>query len=705
MSPFEKRPPGSQPARPPGAFIPSLATFVLCLAIGAMAVVWRARSSATEERSRALAVARGLGASLEAQLNRAVTAATALGAASRAAGGPIPNFQQLAGELHASFPELTSLESQPAGVVSDIVPRAGNQRAIGFNVLKDPAYRVSAEAAQRQALPVAAALVLYNGEPGLVIRVPVSQKGLKGDSRFWGFVAISVSWRETLRGAGLEQVSRMGYDHAVFASGALPGQALLVERQGIRDLGDTIRQAVRVQNLDVRLALRRQGGWIHKSQVALDCVAVILAAAALSLLVNRVIAARQTMDALKQSGRLVEAESTRLRQMQEKILSAETAAQGEVARVKTACDTAQNLLVQREQELRGSKQACVAAEASLAEVRASATDLQARLDNVVESHQQQLAAKDAELSAARGDLEDISKKLNELETALAKARHSNEAARSKAQVQDEKAQSLILELQGQLEKQKAATEQAVTFGRATQKETEAEIRELRAKLTSAEQAQAKVIELQAQLSATKAIPASSSDPITICVPQGGLDPESPDRLNPAEEDSESEQTPARRKRPRRKETNQIDLFGGQAPEESAEQPVSSTTRNRSESLVVPSPAIPAPPEPAATESDLIDLNEHAEPEIAEEEPATTPRRAAPARPVDSAQLRRATNEIFPLLTDRDPGAKDCFRANRAVFRSGLGVGYEEFEHLIKEDKFEEALELLIKSARRHGIHL
>jgi hypothetical protein len=36
-------------------------------------------------------------------------------------------------------PRLASLKLQPGGVVSAIVPQAGNERAIGFNVLKDPA--------------------------------------------------------------------------------------------------------------------------------------------------------------------------------------------------------------------------------------------------------------------------------------------------------------------------------------------------------------------------------------------------------------------------------------------------------------------------------------------------------------------------------------------------------------------------------------
>ncbi len=69
----------------------------------------------------------------------------------------------------------------PNGVVSDIVPRAGYERVIGFNVLKDPAQFPSARAAiQRRAATVAGPLKLYRGEPGIVLRAPIFQRGRDG---------------------------------------------------------------------------------------------------------------------------------------------------------------------------------------------------------------------------------------------------------------------------------------------------------------------------------------------------------------------------------------------------------------------------------------------------------------------------------------------------------------------------------------------
>ena len=155
---------------------------------------------------------------MELQFSQVVSAAEVLGALARQHGGAIPNFQKVAADLLAARPGLASLELQPGGVVSDIVPRAGNARAIGFNVLNNPVYRPGANATiQRRALTVTGPLPLYRGEPGIVARVPVLQRGRDGRDAFWGFVAASMRVSEALRRAQVDDLAKQGYNYAVFA--------------------------------------------------------------------------------------------------------------------------------------------------------------------------------------------------------------------------------------------------------------------------------------------------------------------------------------------------------------------------------------------------------------------------------------------------------------------------------------------------------
>jgi hypothetical protein len=74
------------------------------------------------------------------------------------------------------------------------------------------------------------------------------------------------------------------------------------------------------------------------------------------------------------------------------------------------------------------------------------------------------------------------------------------------------------------------------------------------------------------------------------------------------------------------------------------------------------------------------------------------------RPVNPAQLRKAVNQILPLLAGRDPGAQDCLADNRLIFQSAFAPeAYSQFKQCIQERDFESAQEQLKKAARKHGI--
>jgi hypothetical protein len=127
MNPFAAFQTGFKPLAARFAARPVLILFVLCLVLGLTAVVGRAKARADSGRAHARTAAQARGTAVELQLSQALTAAEVLGALARQSGGGISNFQTVALELLASRPGLASLELQPGGVVSDIVPRAGHR--------------------------------------------------------------------------------------------------------------------------------------------------------------------------------------------------------------------------------------------------------------------------------------------------------------------------------------------------------------------------------------------------------------------------------------------------------------------------------------------------------------------------------------------------------------------------------------------------
>jgi hypothetical protein len=85
-------------------------------------------------------------------------------------------------------------------------------------------------------------------------------------------------------------------------------------------------------------------------------------------------------------------------------------------------------------------------------------------------------------------------------------------------------------------------------------------------------------------------------------------------------------------------------------------------------------------------------------------PAAPKRTHTPS--VDLGRLRPAVHQIWPLLADCDPGAKDCLKDNRAVFRSAFAAeAFEEFEKNVRAGEYGGALEQLTRAVKRHGIHI
>jgi HPt (histidine-containing phosphotransfer) domain-containing protein len=81
-------------------------------------------------------------------------------------------------------------------------------------------------------------------------------------------------------------------------------------------------------------------------------------------------------------------------------------------------------------------------------------------------------------------------------------------------------------------------------------------------------------------------------------------------------------------------------------------------------------------------------------------------RAAQPPTVNVPSLRKAVGAIVPLLTDGDPGAKDCWKDNQAIFRSAFAHdGHVDFERSVNSGEFPAALEALKKAVRKHGISI
>jgi len=112
----------------------------LCSAILAAGVLWQLemRQIQVERTSISKQIAEHAHA-VELNIERALSASYAMAAMVRQGGGAVANFEEVAGEMLPFYPGLSALFLAPDGVVQQAIPHAGNEKAIGHDLLKDPA--------------------------------------------------------------------------------------------------------------------------------------------------------------------------------------------------------------------------------------------------------------------------------------------------------------------------------------------------------------------------------------------------------------------------------------------------------------------------------------------------------------------------------------------------------------------------------------
>ena len=655
--------------QPPVTLTPrkALLAVILCLCVGGAIVWWRASVRVRTERDRAEGWAQGAIASFEAVLNRALNAAEALAIHVRATGGRITSLQGVAGEIMLARPGLVSLELQPGGVTTDVAPRPGNERALGANVLRDPA---SVAAYHSRKLVAAGPLLLPRGQRGVVARLPIFVRDAKGKESFWGFVTASVALLDVATEARLAVLSSQGYDYVLYAAPPLI-KAVPVISQGDPVPAGPVQQSRTVADLQFHLAVSPRGGWVQLVPLLLETIAAGLLAGLLGLYLHlRLKSAQLQAGWAKYSACLTEEHERSVTLAEELRQELHRTAAASAAELQSAGETTQ------------------AIRAQLAAAEDQARLGQQRLVEMEEQLRQARAAHASESGAARSYADALRTQLKQTEeerrVALEKRTHAEEALR------------LARDERTRLEAELSQTRSFHT-SEAGAARSEADV--LRAQLKQVEEALRTAREqrthLEEELRQTRAAHTSelAEEPTAPPGPtESAVAPAFEEQLNAglaeaAVEPASDAPVPSKRERtvrPRRpKDTAQLNLFAAEAEAEADESPPATLDAE----VESEPPATRRAPPRAST--------------LARDE-----RSRAPLSAHDQVDFRKTATILYTLLAESDPGAMDCLSDHQKQLRSVFSSSaFEEFEKDVAAAAFPQALEILVKVARRHGVNL
>ncbi|MBN7795855.1 bifunctional diguanylate cyclase/phosphodiesterase [Parahaliea mediterranea] len=199
---------------------------------------------------------------LESRLNATLASAHALATIARDAEHTEHAFQILAADLLRHHSLISALSLSPGGVISQVMPREGNEAALGFDQLASEGQRHETELTRdSQQLTVAGPLDLVQGGRGIVARLPVFRPDAAGNERFWGFANV------TIRLSQLEEILQLGslvdegLDFLLWRQHPLTGAPEVIAASTPTPLTDAVTLALNIPNVAWQLSVLPRDGW------------------------------------------------------------------------------------------------------------------------------------------------------------------------------------------------------------------------------------------------------------------------------------------------------------------------------------------------------------------------------------------------------------------------------------------------------------
>lgn len=145
------------------------------------------------------------------KLSRSLDATYLLAHEVRRTQGNVADFDKVAEELIDKFGGITNLQLAPGAIIQHIFPLAGNEKAIGLNLLQDKNRHNAAKIAiDTGLLTLTGPFELIQGGVAVIGRNPVFLKA-EGKEYFWGFTSALILLEDLLAETDLNNLQNRGY--------------------------------------------------------------------------------------------------------------------------------------------------------------------------------------------------------------------------------------------------------------------------------------------------------------------------------------------------------------------------------------------------------------------------------------------------------------------------------------------------------------
>ena len=159
------------------------------------------------------------------------------------------------------------------GVVSQVYPVAGNEAAIGLDVLYNPARKKEANLAKNSGMyTIAGPFELVQGGTGALLFDPIYTYSEKGERSFWGFSILVLQWDNFIEEVELDKMEDAGYRYQIWKKDPYTGEKIVIAESEEDFSGNALEVACSVPNDTWYFEIIPKAGWFSDQQLLLGIV-------------------------------------------------------------------------------------------------------------------------------------------------------------------------------------------------------------------------------------------------------------------------------------------------------------------------------------------------------------------------------------------------------------------------------------------------
>lgn len=199
---------------------------------------------------------------VQRQIDTSLSSTFALASLIRQGDGTIDSFDEIAADMIDTYGGISSLQLAPGAVMTNIYPLAGNEAAIGHDLLNDPDRRTETlKTIEDKALTLAGPFELVQGGLATIGRLPVFLDESDGSESFWGLAIALIRMDKFQESVSLSSLERGGYDYQLWRIHPDTGEKHVFLGVTEDELVDPVSSSVLVPNGEWQLSVAPKEGW------------------------------------------------------------------------------------------------------------------------------------------------------------------------------------------------------------------------------------------------------------------------------------------------------------------------------------------------------------------------------------------------------------------------------------------------------------